>query len=165
MKAVVAGILFTCLLASCFPYVGHAQQWRIEWVDNMAQMNMEQRYKIGPDSLIITGVADFGRTPVRYLERQLLPEERIALSEFISGFDADLLAPLYFHDYTGFQVISSENYPRSIDLAMIKNDKLIQSKATNCWVGLYARVAKAINPLLPAEVRISYEPASFDSKY
>ncbi|MFM1745239.1 MAG: hypothetical protein RLZZ630_1176 [Bacteroidota bacterium] len=165
MRAVVAGIFLYCFLASCFPYSGHAQQWSIEWVDNMAQMNMEQRYKIGPDSLIITGVADFGRTPVRYLERQLLPEERIALSEFISGFDADSLAPLYFHDYTGFQVISSENYPRSIDLMMMKNEKLIQSKATNCWVGLYARVANAINPLLPNEVRISYEPASFESKY
>lgn len=162
MKIILSLLFFAFFLVGCFPSFSKAQAWQIEWADNLAQMNMEQRYLIGPDSLVITGVADFGRTPVNYLQRPLSAEEKKALSDFISGFDTDSLAPLYFHDYTGFQVINAENYPRSVDLSILKQGKLTQSKATNCWVGLFAQVALATNPVLPSEVRIKYEAESFE---
>lgn len=164
MKSFMIRFLCFFIISGSFPYFADAQEWKIEWVDNLAQMNMEQRFLIGPDSLVITGVADYGRTPVRYLERELKPEERKSLHDFLSGFDTDSLAPVYFYDYTGFQVINADNYPRSIDLSIVKQGKLTQSKATNCWVGRFAQVALVINPILPSEVRIVYQPESFEER-
>lgn len=162
MKFKLSHLFLTVLSVGCLPSFSVAQEWQIEWVDNMAQMNMEQRYVLGPDSLSITGVADYGRTPVKYLQRPLLADEKKTLSDFLAGFYSDSLVQLYFHDYTGFEVINAENYPRSVDLKIITKGKPTRSKATNCWVGLFAQVAHAMNPVLPEEVRIKYEAESFE---
>ena len=52
-----------------------SQDWQIEIKDNLAKMQMEQVYRITPDSLIITGKADYGRTNVNYLLRKLSEKE------------------------------------------------------------------------------------------
>ena len=77
MKKKIVSILVFVLLAQ----MGVAQTWEIIIKDNIAQMNMEQAYRITNDSLIITGKSDYGRSNVDYLVRSLTPKEQKNVSE------------------------------------------------------------------------------------
>ncbi len=142
-----------------------AQEWQIEIRDNMARMNMEQAYRFTPDSLIITGKSDYGRSNVNYLQRKLSENEIRQLSALIKKFPADSLKPVYFNDYSNFKQIDEENYPRSIDLVLIKNGNTYVSKATNAWVELYVRLFDGVNPIIPSEVRISLDKSKINVFY
>lgn len=142
-----------------------AQQWELQITDNLARMNMEQRYRITPDSLFVTGKSDYGRTEVDYLRRALSMAEKKALGAFVKAFPEDSLSPVYFNDYSNFTQIDENNFPRSITLNMRKGDAVIQSKATNAWVGLYDRIFNAVNPILPEEVKIRFDRARFNVFY
>ncbi len=142
-----------------------AQSWQIIIIDNLAKMNMEQAYRITPDSLFITGKSDYGRTNVNYLQRKLSPAEQKQMAELIKTFPADSLKEVYFNDYTNFKQIDSENYPRSIDVKIEKGGKTMISKATNAWVELYNRLFLAVNPLFPPEVRIVLDKSQFNVFY
>lgn len=132
----------------------------IEIIDNVAQMNMEQRYIFSNDSLIITGVSDYGRTRIVYLQRKLENKELRYLKKFIRTFPAEKLKDEYFDDYSNFKVISDENYPRSITLKIHKNGKEYVSKSTNVYVVDYQKLFRSLNPMIPDEVRIRYEKSN-----
>lgn len=149
---------------SAIPY-SYSQSWEIVITDNLAKMNMEQRCRITPDSLIITGKSDYGRSSVDYLRRLLSPAEIKLMEQWIKSFPLDSLRPVYFNDYSNFSQIDEENYPRSIDIELRLGDKKVMSKATNAWVGLYNRLFDSVNPILPAEVKINYDRARFNVFY
>ncbi|MBL7924876.1 MAG: hypothetical protein JNL88_11810 [Bacteroidia bacterium] len=142
-----------------------AQSWQIEIRDNLSRMNMEQVYRIGPDSLVITGVADYGRSKVDYLRRTLSNKEIAALTSMLNTYPADSLKELYFDGYNNFKQIDADNYPRALELKIEKDGKLIVSKATNAWVALYVKLFEQVNPFLPAEVRITLDKSRFNVFY
>jgi hypothetical protein len=142
-----------------------SQDWQIEIKDNLAKMQMEQVYRITPDSLIITGKADYGRTNVNYLLRKLSEKEIAMVMDILKKFPADSLKEVYFNDYSNFKQIDEENYPRSIDVKIEKNGKTYISKATNAWVELYVRLFDAVNPMFPAEVRVVLDKSKFNVFY
>lgn len=139
--------------------------WEVKIKDNTARMNMDQVYKITGDSLIITGQGDFGRSNVNYLRRQITPEERKRVEDFMKNFPLDSIRPEYFNDYSNFKIIDADNYPRSIELRITWADKTIQSRATNVWVGLFDRIFAGVNPLFPPEVRIKWDKSKFNVFY
>ena len=105
--------------------MGLSQSWQMIIKDNMAQMNMEQAYRITNDSLIITGKADYGRSNVEYLQRALLPKEQKLIAGILKSFPTDSLKPEYFDGYANFQQINDDNYPRSIELTIEQDGKII----------------------------------------
>jgi hypothetical protein len=133
-----------------------AQSWEIRIVDNVGRMNMDQRYRITPDSLIVNGLSDYGRTQVSYIQRALNPREKRRMAHFMKSFRADRLRDEYFDGYGNFQVIHEGNYPRSILLEVTVNGKPYASRGTNAWVEAYSRIFNVMNPMLPDEVRIVY---------
>lgn len=137
----------------------------IEIKDNTARMNMDHVYRITSDSLLITGKGDYGRSNVTYLLRPLTKDEKKVVGEFIRTFPLDSLQPLYFNEYTNFQIIDADNYPRSIEVNVVWEEKEIHSRATNAWVGLYDRIFTGLNPLFPAEVRIKWDKSRFNVFY
>lgn len=144
---------------------GFAQGWQIEIKDNLAKMNMEQVYRITPDSLIITGKSDYGRSNVNYLNRKLNETEKKSIGMLIAKFPVDSLKEVYFNDYSNFKQIDEENYPRSIDVKLEVKGKSYSSKATNAWVELYNRLFEALNPVFPPEVRIRLDKSKFNVFY
>lgn len=161
MKKIIA--LVGLLFASFSP--SFSQNWQIEIKDNLAKMQMEQVYRITPDSLIITGKADYGRTNVNYLLRKLSEKEVATVKDILKKFPADSLKEVYFNDYSNFKQIDEENYPRSIDVKINKDGKTYISKATNAWVELYVRLFDAVNPMFPAEVRVLLDKSKFNVFY
>lgn len=133
--------------------------------DNMAQMNMEQAYRITMDSLIITGKSDYGRSNVNYLQRALTPKEQKQFSEILKSFPADSLKPDYFDGYADFKTIDADNYPRSIEILIENKGKVISSRATNAWVRLHVQLFDKLNPFFPSEVQILLDKSKFNVFY
>ena len=142
-----------------------AQTSQIIIKDNMAQMNMEQAYRITMDSLIITGKADYGRSNVNYLQRALTEKERKQFALILKSFPADSLLPDYFDGYADFKTIDAENYPRSIEITIEKNGKTKSSRATNAWVRLHVELFDKLNAFFPAEVHILLDKNKFNVFY
>lgn len=161
-------LLFIFLLLILFSGSGIAiaqTVWEVEIKDNTARMNMDQVYKITGDSVIITGQGDYGRSKVNYLRRLITAEEKKKVEDFMNSFPFDSIRPEYFNDYSNFKIIDADNYPRSIELRIIRADSTIQSRATNVWVGLYDRLFEGFNPLFPPEVRIKWDKSKFNVFY
>lgn len=142
-----------------------AQTSQIIIKDNMAQMNMEQAYRITMDSLVITGKADYGRSNVNYLQRALTPKEQKQFAEILKTFPIDSILPEYFDGYADFKTIDAENYPRSIEISIEKNGKTISSRATNAWVRLHVQLFDKLNTFFPAEVQILLDKNKFNVFY
>jgi hypothetical protein len=159
-KALILLLLFFSAMQN-----GYSQSWEITITDNLAKMNMEQRCRITPDSLIITGKSDYGRSNVDYLRRLLTQSERKLMQQWLRTFPIDSLRPVYFNDYSNFSQIDEENYPRSIDIELIFGEKKVSSKATNAWVALYNRLFETVNPMLPAEVKVNFDRSQFNVFY
>ena len=161
MKKKIVSILVFVLLAQ----MGVAQTWEIIIKDNIAQMNMEQAYRITNDSLIITGKSDYGRSNVDYLVRSLTPKEQKNVSAILKTFPIDSLKPEYFDGYANFQQINDENYPRSIEIRIENNGKIISSRVTNAWVRLHVQLYDMLNPFFPKEVQILLDKSKFNVFY
>lgn len=155
-------IIKFCVLWST---IAGAQQFEIIVRDNLAKMNMEQVSKITSDSVVITAVSDQGRSRVNYLNRLLTEKERVAMMGFLARYPLDSLVQEYFKDYSNFAIIDEEHYPRSIDITIVVGDKRISSKATNAWVGLYDRLFKMMNTILPPEAGILLDKSKFNVFY
>lgn len=145
--------------------IAGAQQFEIIVRDNLAKMNMEQVSKITSDSVVITAVSDQGRSRVNYLNRLLTEKERDAMVGFLAKYPLDSLVQEYFKDYSNFTIIDEEHYPRSLDITIVVGDKRISSKATNAWVGLYDRLFKMMNTILPSEAGILLDKSKFNVFY
>ena len=148
-----------------FSWKANSQHFSIYINDNLGTQYNSAIYKFTNDSLIITGVSDFGRARVNYLNRKLNKSEVTALQQFIRSFPIDSLMDVYFNDYSNFQYISADNFPRVLEVEVVKGKKLMKSKATNSFVSLYARLFEAITPLLPEEVKLKYDRAEYNAFY
>lgn len=156
------------LIVFCFvllSQMGFSQSSQIIIKDNMAQMNMEQVYRITMDSLIITGKADYGRSNVNYLQRALTEKEKKQFAHILNSFPIDSILPEYFDGYADFKTIDAENYPRSIEISIEKKGKITSSRATNAWVRLHVQLFDQLNAFFPAEVQILLDKNKFNVFY
>jgi hypothetical protein len=156
-------LLITCCLLWCL--TSSAQQFEIIVRDNLAKMNMEQISKITSDSVVITAVSDQGRSRVNYLNRRLTEKERRVVNDFLKSYPVDSLVQEYFKDYSNFTIIDEEHYPRALELTVSIGDKRTTSKATNAWVGLYDRLFRMMNTILPSEAAILLDKSKFNVFY
>jgi hypothetical protein len=145
--------------------MGLSQSWQVIIKDNMAQMNMEQAYRLTNDSLIITGKADYGRSNVNYLQRALTPKEKKQFTEIMKTFPVDSILPEYFDGYADFKTIDAENYPRSIEISIEKEGRIVSSRATNAWVRLHVQLFDKLNSFFPKEVHILLDKSKFNVFY
>jgi hypothetical protein len=156
-------LLITCCLL--WSLSSSAQQFEIIVRDNLAKMNMEQVSKITSDSVVITAVSDQGRSRVNYLNRRLTEKERRIVNDFLKSYPVDSLVQEYFKDYSNFTIIDEEHYPRALEVTVSIGDKRTTSKATNAWVGLYDRLFRMMNTILPSEAAILLDKSKFNVFY
>lgn len=152
-------------LCCCFSFTAFSQQLSISINDNLGSQYVSSAYFITNDSLVITGVSDKGNTHVNYLNRKLTPEEITSLQSFIKSFPIDSLKDVFFNDYSNFEYISAENFPRMIELEINNGKTTVKSKATNAYVESFARLFNELNKMIPAEVQIKYDRNKFNAFY
>ena len=158
--------IYLLSLALCFiSWEANSQHFSIVINDNLNTQYNSAIYQITNDSLIITGISDFGRAHVNYINRKLNKLEVTTLQQFIKNYPLDSLKEIYFNDYSNFQYISADNFPRVLELELAKGKKKVNSKATNAYVILYDKLFEVINPLLPDEVKVKYERDKFNAFY
>lgn len=137
----------------------------IQVVDNASILNNKVVYLISPDSVVINAIGDYGRSPVRYHQRKLTNSESKSLSKFVKSFPLDSLDDLYKSDFNPVDYEENELYPRIMEISVSTGYRSHYYKTINCWVRYSEMLIKAINPLIPEEVRIKYDKANFNAFY
>ena len=132
--------------------------------DNQCLQYQSVQYQVTSDSLIITGLSDYGRSRVDYLQRALTEEERKILAACFKNFKTDDLQELYFRDYSNLAYISADHAPRVIDVELAINGKLRKVRINNSYVPRFAGLFQTLNPLLPEEAKIKYEAKDFEKE-
>ena len=143
----------------------YAQSFTININDNAGLQYQNNLYQVTQDSLSIKGMSDYGRSYVNYLQRKLTSSEKKQLEKFIATFPADSLKETYFNEYSNFDYITADHFPRVIEVTIVKQKKTFHTKATNAYVYLFADLFNQINPILPPEVNIKYEKSKFNAMY
>lgn len=166
------GFCFYPLLLVGFLFILNLQQlsaqpfdYSIKITDNAAIYNNKIEYQIINDSLIIIGVGDFGRTPVKYLSRSLTKKEKKSLHKFLNTFPLDSLDDLYRNDFNPVDYDNKSYYPRLMEIHLSRKNQQMWYRTENCWVRYSDLIFNFINPMLPAEVRIQYDKSNFNAFY
>jgi hypothetical protein len=133
--------------------------------DNVNMQFISNDYLVTKDSLIIKGVTDYGKSKVNYLSRKLSKDEKKSLEKFMKSFPVDSLWQTYFSEYKNMEYISSEHFPRVIEMSFVYKEKTYNSKITNCYVYKAASLFDFLNPLFPPEVRIKFKKEDFNAFY
>jgi hypothetical protein len=155
---VFAGIMFACLQLS-------AQQFSIFISDNRGSQKLEYNYNITNDSLIITGISDYGKTEVNYLSRKHSKEQVQSLNNFFKTFLIDNIQESYAGEFTNFKYITADHCPRVIELKIYLGEKKVFTKITNAYVKYLSPFFDEINSILPDEVRFKLQPDDFGATY
>jgi len=129
--------------------------------DNHNIQNEAYIYSITKDSLVITGIADYGKSNIDYLRRKLNTEEKKNLQEFMLTFPVNKFNELYFKDYANLGYITNEHFPRVIDMDLTNLGSSKKVRINNIYIAEFARLFNMINPMLPDEVKIRYEEKDF----
>lgn len=137
----------------------------IRITDNAGQYNNKIEYRVTTDSLVITGVADFGRTPVKYLLRKLVKSEKRQLKKFFHTFPVDSLDDLYRNEFNPVIYDGKNYYARIMEIQVHNGKQERVYRTENCWVRYSDMIIQTINPMLPSEVKIVYDKAAFNAFY
>lgn len=143
----------------------YAQNFTIDIDDNAGLQYQNNLYHLTNDSLTIKGKSDYGRSNVDYLKRKLTASEKKQIEKFAATFPADSLKETYFNEYSNFDYISAEHFPRVIEVTIQKQKKTIHTKTTNAYVYLLADLFNQLNLLFPPEVIIKYDKSKFNAMY
>ena len=143
----------------------HAQNFSIDIDDNAGLQYQNNIYHVTQDSVTIKGKSDYGRSNVDYIQRKLSASEKKQIQKFIATFAADSLKETYFNEYSNFDYISADHFPRVIEVNIEKQKKNIHTKATNAYVYLLADLFNQLNFLFPPEVNIKYDKSKFNAMY
>ena len=158
-------VILVLILASCNQSSAQSKQFLVHIVDNASIYNNRLEYRITDDSLVITGLGDYGRSPVKYHQRKLTKKESKSLSGFLKSFPLDSLDDLYNNNFNPVDYDEKNYYPRIMELTISYGNRSHYYKTVNCWVRYSEQLFKAINPLIPQEVRIKYDKAQFNAFY
>ena len=145
--------------------VAQNRNFFIQVTDNASQLNNTVDYFVTNDSLIVTGFGDYGRTPVNYLRRALTSGESLKIHSFLTGFPIDSLDDLYQHPFNPGDYDGKNFYPRITEVTVGFGTNERSYRAINCWVRYSDLIFNALNPMLPAEVRIKHDSSKFEKHY
>ena len=143
----------------------NAQNFTIDIDDNAELQYQNNIYHVTQDSVTIKGKSDYGRSNVDYIQRKLTASEKKQVQKFITTFAVDSLKENYFNEYSNFDYISAEHFPRVIEVIIEKQKKTVHTKATNAYVYLLADLFTQLNFLFPPEVSIKYDKSKFNAMY
>ncbi len=132
----------------------------IEIKDNRGSNLVEYRFLLTPDSLTITGKTE-REHPVNYTARTWAKAERKQVRTLFRTLELNDFETVYAGSFGNLKYISSENYPRIIQLELKMNGVVKQVKVTNVYALPVADLIHKVNGLLPAETRISYREEDF----
>lgn len=133
--------------------------------DNAAIYNNRIDYVFTQDSLSVSGVGDFGRTPVNFLRRKLTKSESKVINKFLKSFPIDSLDDLYNNPFNPIDFENKGFYPRIMEVEIKYKSKSHLYKSINCWVRHSANLVQTLNPMLPTEVKIKYDKSAFNTIY
>ena len=83
----------------------------------------------------------------------------------MKSFPADSLEDAYFNEFNSMHYISSDHFPRVVDLEINYNGKNYKSKMTNCYANKIAFLCDFLNEFIPSEVRIKLRKEDFDGYF
>ncbi len=141
------------------------EPYSIKISDNVNKQYQSNDYHFWSDSLTISGLSDFGRSHVQYLNRKLDKEERRKIAMYISEMHADSLDTMYFDQFSSFGYISADHFPRVITLEVRWKGKVTSTKITNCYVRRAAGLFDFLDQFLPKEVMILYRENDFKASH
>ncbi len=142
-----------------------AQQFSVFISDNRGSQNLSYNYTITNDSLIITGLSDYGKTEVNYLSKKHSKEQIKSLKIFFKTFLIDSIHESYAGEFTNFTYITAEHCPRVIELKMYVDHKKVFTKITNAYVKYLSPFFDEIDAILPEEVQFKLQPDDFGATY
>ncbi|MEP7264442.1 MAG: hypothetical protein ABI772_08090 [Bacteroidota bacterium] len=159
MKKIILVIL---MLSVKFSY---SQDFSIYIADNRGNQNISYDYLLTNDSLIITGISDYAKTKVDYLRRKYTKEEVKSLKTFFKKFKLDSIKDNYFSDYSNFEYISADHFPRVIEIRFRIGERKAYTKLTNSYVVYLTDFFNEMDMLLPKEVTFQLKPADFAKSF
>ena len=142
-------IICLCLVCSTVFSQSTDKSYRIKISDNRNLQNNSYDYIFKDDSLKISGVSDYGKSNVLYLAKKLSKKEMKAIREFLFNYPVDSLQKEYFDDFTSFGYISSDHFPRVIDIDFRRGLKMSKTKITNCCVESISNLFLFLNHYIP----------------
>ena len=143
-----------------------AKSYRIKVTDNRNLQLNSYEYLFKDDSLKIFGTSDNGKSKVSYLSKKLSKKERKAIRNFINTFPVDSLQSEYFDEFTSFGYITSDHFPRVIEVEIRRGLTQYKSKATNAWVAKYVELFSFLNTYIPDEgVKLKFLQSDFKKTY
>jgi len=140
------------------PLLTSAQKLSIYITDNRSNQFVLNKYFITDDSLVITGLADYGKSNVDYLRKKLTRQQVKTIKHFLSTFKFEDVQEMYFGSYDNLKYISADHFPRVIELRIDTGSKKAITKISNSYVSMLIPFFEEINNLLPDEVKIRQNP-------
>lgn len=125
--------------------------------DNKNVQYQAFEYSVTQDSLVISGLSDYGKSKIDYSRRAFTAEEKTRLSKFMLQFPLAKFSELYFKDYANLGYISPEHFPRVIDITISNLGKSKKIRINNCYVVEFAGLFDLLNTMLGDEVKIVYD--------
>ena len=158
--------IFLCFASSNLFAQGGDKSYRIKISDNRNLQNNSYDYIFKGDSLKIMGVSDYGTTSVIYYATRLKRKQIKAIRNYLFSFPVDSLKKEYFDDFTSFGYISSDHFPRVIEIDFRRGLKLDKTKITNCWVENINNLFEFLNQYIPQpEVKLIFKKEDFKKYY
>ena len=140
------------------PLLTSAQKLSIYITDNRSNQFVLNKYFITDDSLVITGLADYGKSNVDYLRKKLTRQQVKTIKHFLSTFKFEDVQEMYFGSYDNLKYISADHFPRVIELRIDTGSNKAITKISNSYVSKLIPFFEEINNLLPDEVKIRQNP-------
>ena len=140
------------------PLLTSAQKLSIYITDNRSNQFVLNKYFITDDSLVITGLADYGKSNVDYLRKKLTRQQVKTIKHFLSTFKFEDVQEMYFGSYDNLKYISADHFPRVIEVRIDTGSKKAITKISNSYVSMLIPFFEEINNLLPDEVKIRQNP-------
>ena len=145
------------ILLFALPLQSRAQTgFSLRITDNRGNQLSTYIYQILDDSLLIKGKSEREHM-VDYYSRKLNRKEIKQIKACIAEINYAELKGKYAGGYANLGYITATNFPRIMELDL--NDKHVS--INNMFVPELASIIDCINPLLPAEVRITYNAEQF----
>lgn len=150
--------MWTLYILFFLPLVSSAQKLSIYITDNRSNQFVLNKYFITDDSLVITGLADYGKSNVDYLRKKLTRQQVKSLKHYLSTFRFEDVQEMYFGNYDNLQYIAADHFPRVIEVRIDTGSMKTITKITNSYVTMLIPFFDEINKLLPDEVKIRQNP-------
>ena len=153
------------MLLFLLPVVSKAQSFTIYITDNRGNQNLAYNYLITSDSLVITGLADNGKSNVNYLHRKLTKDEAKSIAGFLKDFPLENINESYFGEYNNMTYITPDHFPRVIEVRVVEGKRRAYTKMNNAYVSMLVPFFNKVETILPDEVKFRLNAADFGKTF